>query len=213
MPADHGDELYSSSSCLIFDNSVGLPAGIQSAGVLVSGTLGSNTAFSRGRQLVSFWIQHRKIQRHTTYTTKRRAHTFHHKNNYKTMQSNLEAALESINRNICIVKHENNMSTPYCLTVIRKRIGMYPQYYYNDVYDLLWDWQYGTDTTKDKWADAIQRTIWGYRGKALDTEDELNSIGKALVEEGKNGTVIVVTLISWTPYHALSWVGWWWCKG
>ena len=38
---------------LILDSSVGLSADIQSAGDLVSETLGSNTAFSRERQLVS----------------------------------------------------------------------------------------------------------------------------------------------------------------
>ena len=39
---------------LILDSSVGLSASIQSAGDLVSETLGSNHAFSRGRQLPSF---------------------------------------------------------------------------------------------------------------------------------------------------------------
>ena len=39
---------------LILDSSVGLSAGIQSAGDSVSETLGSNPVFSRGRQLVSF---------------------------------------------------------------------------------------------------------------------------------------------------------------
>ena len=38
---------------LILDSSVGLSAGIQSAGDLVSETLGSNPAFSREKQLVS----------------------------------------------------------------------------------------------------------------------------------------------------------------
>ena len=42
---------------LILDSSVGLSAGIQSAGDLVSETLmGSNPAFSRGRQLLSIRI-------------------------------------------------------------------------------------------------------------------------------------------------------------
>ena len=40
--------------CLILDSSESLSAGIQSAGDLVSETLGSNPAFSKGRQLVSF---------------------------------------------------------------------------------------------------------------------------------------------------------------
>ena len=45
---------------LILDCSVGLSAGIQSAGDLVSETLmGSNPAFSRGRQLVSFRFEYR----------------------------------------------------------------------------------------------------------------------------------------------------------
>ena len=45
---------------LILDSSVGLSAGIQSAGDLVSETLmGSNPAFSRGRQLVSFRFEYR----------------------------------------------------------------------------------------------------------------------------------------------------------
>ena len=39
---------------LILDSSVGLSASIQSAGDLVSGAAGSNPAFSRGTQLVSF---------------------------------------------------------------------------------------------------------------------------------------------------------------
>ena len=42
------------SFSLILDISVSLPAGIQSAGNLVSETLGSNPAFTRGRQRVSF---------------------------------------------------------------------------------------------------------------------------------------------------------------
>ena len=45
---------------LILDSSVGFSAGIQSAGDLVSETLmGSNPAFSRGRQLVSFRFEYR----------------------------------------------------------------------------------------------------------------------------------------------------------
>ena len=44
---------------LILDSSVGLSAGIQSAGDLVSETLGSNPAFSKGRQLVCFRFEYR----------------------------------------------------------------------------------------------------------------------------------------------------------
>ena len=45
---------------LILDSSVGLSAGIQCAGDLVSETLMSwNPAFSRGRQLVSFRFEYR----------------------------------------------------------------------------------------------------------------------------------------------------------
>ena len=44
---------------LILDSSVGLSGGIQSAGDLASETLmGSNPAFSRGRQLVSFRFEY-----------------------------------------------------------------------------------------------------------------------------------------------------------
>ena len=46
-------------SSLIHDSSVGLSAGIQFAGDLVSETLGSNPVFSRGRQLVSFRLENR----------------------------------------------------------------------------------------------------------------------------------------------------------
>ena len=53
MLADQRDGLPSSSFSLILDSSVSLSAGIQSAGDLVSQTLGSSSAFSRGRQLVS----------------------------------------------------------------------------------------------------------------------------------------------------------------
>ena len=44
---------------LILDSSVGLSASIQSAGDLGSGTPGSNPAFSRGTQLVSFRFEYR----------------------------------------------------------------------------------------------------------------------------------------------------------
>ena len=44
---------------LILDSSVGLSASIQSAGDLVSGTPGSNPAFSRGTQPVSFRFEYR----------------------------------------------------------------------------------------------------------------------------------------------------------
>ena len=44
---------------LILDSTVGLSASIQSAGDLVFGTLGSNPAFSRGTQLVSFRFEYR----------------------------------------------------------------------------------------------------------------------------------------------------------
>ena len=44
---------------LILDSTVGLSASIQSAGDLVSGTLGANPAFSRGKQLVSFRFEYR----------------------------------------------------------------------------------------------------------------------------------------------------------
>ena len=43
----------------ILDSSAGLSAGIQSAGDLVFETMGSNPAFSRGRQLVSFRFEYR----------------------------------------------------------------------------------------------------------------------------------------------------------
>ena len=47
---------------LILDSSDSLSAGIQSAGDLVSETLmGSNPAFSRGRQLVSFPFEYRLL--------------------------------------------------------------------------------------------------------------------------------------------------------
>ena len=44
---------------LILDSSVGLSESIQSAGELVSGAPGSNPAFSRGTQLVSFRFEYR----------------------------------------------------------------------------------------------------------------------------------------------------------
>ena len=44
---------------LILDSSVGLSASIQSAGDLMSGTPGSNPAFCRGTQLVSFRFEYR----------------------------------------------------------------------------------------------------------------------------------------------------------
>ena len=44
---------------LILDSSVGLSASIQSVGDLVSGTPGSNPAFCRGTQLVSFRFEYR----------------------------------------------------------------------------------------------------------------------------------------------------------
>ena len=59
MLADHRDGLSSSSFSLILDSSVGLSASIQSAGELVSGAPGSNPAFSRGTQLVSFRFEYR----------------------------------------------------------------------------------------------------------------------------------------------------------
>ena len=59
MLADHRDRLSSSFFSLILNSSVGLSADIQSAGDLVSETLGSNPAFSRGRQLVSFRFENR----------------------------------------------------------------------------------------------------------------------------------------------------------
>ena len=54
MLADHRDGLLDSSFSLVLDSSVGLSVGIQSAGDSVPETLGSDSAFSRGRQLVSF---------------------------------------------------------------------------------------------------------------------------------------------------------------
>ena len=59
MLADHRDGLSSSSVSLILCNSVGLSASIQSGGDLVSGVPGSNPAFSRGTQLVSFRFEYR----------------------------------------------------------------------------------------------------------------------------------------------------------
>ena len=44
---------------LILDSSVGLSASIQSAGDLAFGAPGSNPAFSRGTQLLSFWFVYR----------------------------------------------------------------------------------------------------------------------------------------------------------
>ena len=49
----------SSFFSLTLDSSVGLSASIQSAGELVSGVPGSNPAFSRGTQLVSFRFEYR----------------------------------------------------------------------------------------------------------------------------------------------------------
>ena len=44
---------------MFLESSVGLSAGIQSAGDLVSETLGSNHASSRGRQFVPFRFEYR----------------------------------------------------------------------------------------------------------------------------------------------------------
>ena len=52
--------------CLILDN--GLPVGIQSAGDMVSETMGSNPAFIRGRQLVTFLFEYRLPVRGQTNT-------------------------------------------------------------------------------------------------------------------------------------------------
>ena len=59
MLADHRDGLLNSSFSLVLDSSVGLSVGIQSAGDSVPETLGSDSAFSRGRQLVSFRFENR----------------------------------------------------------------------------------------------------------------------------------------------------------
>ena len=59
MLADHRGRLSSSSYSLILDSLVGLSASILSAGELVSGAPGSNPAFSRGTQLVSFRFEYR----------------------------------------------------------------------------------------------------------------------------------------------------------
>ena len=69
MLAEHRDGLSSSSFCLILVSSAGLSAGIQSAGDLVSETLmGSNPAFNRGRQLVSFRFEYRlPVPEHRNY--------------------------------------------------------------------------------------------------------------------------------------------------
>ena len=53
MLADHNRD-HNSFLSVILDRSVGLSAGIQSAGESMPKTLGSNTASSKGRQLVSF---------------------------------------------------------------------------------------------------------------------------------------------------------------
>ena len=59
---NHRDGMWCSISfSLILDSSVGWSVGIQSAGDLVSETLGSNPAFSRGRQLVSFRFESRLL--------------------------------------------------------------------------------------------------------------------------------------------------------
>ena len=59
MLADHRDGLSNSSFCLILDSSVGLSVSIPSAADLVSWVPGSNPAFSRGTQLVSFGLEYR----------------------------------------------------------------------------------------------------------------------------------------------------------
>ena len=55
----HNGLSSSSFYSLILDSSVGLSASIQSAGDFVSGTPGSNPAFSRGTQLASFQFEYR----------------------------------------------------------------------------------------------------------------------------------------------------------
>ena len=54
MLADHRTSCRVQVFSLILDSLVGLCMGIQYAGDLVSGAPGSNPAFSRGTQLVSF---------------------------------------------------------------------------------------------------------------------------------------------------------------
>ena len=54
MLVDHRDGLPSSFFSLTLASSVGLSVGIQSAGDLVSDTIGSNPASRRGRQLVGY---------------------------------------------------------------------------------------------------------------------------------------------------------------
>ena len=66
---------------------------------------------------------------------------------YSTMQTNLEKALEDINKYILEINRIHHMSTPYCHTAIRKRQGKPTRYYYKFCYDLLWDGVHGTTQT------------------------------------------------------------------
>lgn len=107
-----------------------------------------------------------------------KTYTLDHKENYPVMQTNLENALEAINKHIYTVNLKNKMSTPFCHTAIRKRQGKKPRYYYKHVYNLLRDGVHGTDATKDKWAEAIEGAIRNNRGhkrKAPDTDEENKS--------------------------------------
>ena len=115
--------------------------------------------------------------------------TLYYTKDYSTMQTNLEKALEEINKYILETNRFHRMSTPYCHTAaIRKHQGKPARYYYKFCYDLLWDGVHGTTQTRDKWGKAIEGAMRNNRGhtkKQKQPASDRNQVTKAVVEGGK----------------------------
>jgi len=105
-----------------------------------------------------------------------------HQNSYKEMQSNLESAIKEVNAFIISTNNANNISTPYCHSVIHRRRGA-KKNYFKWVYENLWDGVHGTDNTKEGWANCISCAIKANRTEDTSESDECKSPKRSWQQE------------------------------
>ena len=81
------------------------------------------------------------------------------------MQEQITNIIDTINSYIKAKNLQNAISTPFCHSAIRIRLGNKRRHYYKDIWEGLWDGLLATQVTQQKWADSISRAINHNRGQ------------------------------------------------
>lgn len=115
-----------------------------------------------------------KYNEHLLHSNK--TSTLLHKHQYKDMQEKINTIIDNANKYIREKNRANALSTPFCHSAIRKRMGTKKKHYYTDDWEGLWDGVHATPQTRTKWANTISAAIRLNRvGKKRKTSDTLTS--------------------------------------